>query len=99
MGYKLVDCRCQNCGVVQEYLAHHSEEVPYICNSCGMRTLFVIPSAPAIRTSDSASFLDGHKRKHMQDLKEAARLEVAAANAEGEEKAAIKKEIYRLTKL
>jgi len=35
----------------------------------------------------------------MQDLKEAARLEVAAANAEGEEKAAIKKEIYRLTKL
>ncbi len=97
MTYKMVDCLCRNCNVRSEYLMRKDEQEPLRCEACQQMTMYIVPSAPAIRTSDSATFLDGTKRKGFQELKEAARLEVLKANAESpQEKAAIANEIHKL---
>lgn len=97
MTFKMIDFLCHNCNLRNEYLLERTATEPFECPSCREKTCYIVPSAPAIRTSDSATFLDGTKRKGFQELKEAARLEVLKANMDSpQERTLISNEINKL---
>ena len=60
---KLVDCRCNQCGMLEELLADADArwgDGVADCPECS-GVMQVVPSAPKVRTpNNSVSFLDGH---------------------------------------
>lgn len=93
------DWYCDVCDTRTEHYVDRREpgwdrEKP--CPACGNPHSYKVMSAPAIRTDDnSASYLDGTKRKGVEDMKKAAKLEVqrAALPFNSPERARITKEI------
>jgi putative FmdB family regulatory protein len=93
--------RCSECGHTYDDLIKRSErDQPHICPECGSNTALRTLSAPSIRTSDSASHLDGTNR--FAKLKESWSLRKAKAKAKSDRKPAeekrISKEISKLNK-
>lgn len=96
MGYKLYEVRCVNCRNKEDFLGTEEElQMGAQCTLCGGKSYWT-PSAVAISTSDSASFLDGTKRKGFDELKQVAKLKVAAMDLPQGERKEIKKEIKKL---
>lgn len=79
---------CNHCNVYEETEQSIKEDVrpPLKCVFCGETGHERVWEAPAIRTRQSRTFLDGTDRKGFKDLKEIAKLELqkAAANSETE---------------
>lgn len=72
------------------------------CEVCGSTDTQKVMSAPEIRTDDNAAtFLDGTKRRGVEDLKKAAKLEVEKVRHRpgSPERAAIQREINERKKL
>lgn len=65
------------------------------CPVCGKLTLGRIPSAPTVL---KASWPDGRRSKASQDLREAAKLKVLAADMDSLDRQGISKEISKLEK-
>lgn len=95
---KLIDRLCKNCGHTDEYLKERTEEGPWECSECGVDALVqALLTAPKIRDSTSASFLDGTRREGgFYDLKEANRLQKQMTSVRPEDRREIRKEIQKL---
>lgn len=95
---KLVDRLCKNCGHSDEYLKSKDEEGPWTCESCQVDAMVVaMLTAPRIRDSNSASFLDGTRRAGaFYDLKEANRLKRQMTNLRPEDRKEVRREIQKL---
>ncbi len=95
---KLIDRLCKNCGHTDEYLKDRNEEGPWQCSECQVDSMVAaILSAPKIRDSNSASYLDGTRRAGaFYDLKEANRLKQSMTSMRPEERKAVRAEIKKL---
>lgn len=95
---KLIDRLCKNCGHTDEYLRDRKEEGPWKCEACEMEAMVeALLTAPRIRDSNSASYLDGTRRSGaFYELKEANKLKQQIQNVRPEDRKAIKKEIAKL---
>lgn len=95
---KLIDRLCKNCGHTDEYLRDREEEGPWTCPECQVQALVeALLTAPRIRDSNSASFLDGTKRSGaFYETAEANKLKRSLQNYKPEERKAIKNEIRKL---
>ena len=95
---KLIDRLCKNCGHTDEYLRDRTEEGPWECSECNVEAMVeAMLTAPRIRDSNSASFLDGTRREGaFYDMKESNRLQKQMTNMRPEERKAVKKEIQKL---
>lgn len=95
---KLIDRLCKNCGHQDEYLRDRTEEGPWACSECNVQSMVeALLTAPKIRDSNSASFLDGTKRSGaFYELAEANKLKKTLVNHRPEERKAIKNEIRKL---
>jgi len=95
---KLIDRLCKNCGHTDEYLKGNTEEEPWQCSECNVESMVqAILTAPKIRDSNSASFLDGTRRAgSFYDLKEANKLKQTMTSFRPEERKAIRQEIKKL---
>jgi hypothetical protein len=83
MGFKVFDYWCDACQLRNEHVVTDeeiAEGAKKECFSCGEVVAYRVISAPAIRTEDNAvTFLDGTKRKGLDDMKKIAKLEVQKA--------------------
>jgi hypothetical protein len=111
MGYKLYDFMCPECLFVEEHLCSaediNGEAPPKYCPVCEGKTdgmgmplfveMFRRMPAPNLRTdNNSASYVDGTKRKGFAEGKIAADLEVVKAGTyDRAEKERIQKEILK----
>lgn len=106
MSYIMIDVQCSRClhkmerlvkrPEMDDILICQQEEEGVICQGEVKR----VPSAPAINTSDSASFLDGTDRgAGFNKAKEAAKLKVLAADLPHDKREAVQKEIRKLEKI
>lgn len=98
MGIKVIDILCTSCQAKEEKVIDYPEEwnKEWECASCGGLALRTV-SSPAIRTSDSRTFLDGTDRgQEFNNMKMAAKLKVLAADMAPNERSEIKKEIRKL---
>ena len=95
---KLIDRLCKNCGHQDEYLRDRNEEGPWACSQCNVQSMVeALLTAPKIRDSNSASFLDGTKRSGaFYEAAEANKLKKTLQNHKPEERKAIKNEIRKL---
>lgn len=95
---KLIDRLCKNCGHQDEYLRDRTEEGPWACSECNVQSMVeALLTAPKIRDSNSASFLDGTKRSGaFYELAEANKLKKTLQNHKPQERKAIKNEIRKL---
>lgn len=82
--FKCYDFYCESCDHKTEHVVDTREpdwETTQECELCGKKEAYRVMSAPAIRTADNAvSYLDGTKREGFEDLKKAAKLEVAKSS-------------------
>lgn len=93
--------RCSDCGHMYDDLIKRSErDQPQLCPDCGNTSALRTMSVPSIRTSDSASHVDGTNR--FAKLKETWTLRQAKAKAKVDRKPAeerrIAQEISKLNK-
>lgn len=95
---KLIDRLCKNCGHTDEYLRDRTEEGPWECSECKVEAMVqAMLTAPRIRDSNSASFLDGTRRAGaFYDLKEANRLKRQMTNLRPEQRKEVRAEIKKL---
>jgi hypothetical protein len=95
---KLIDRLCKNCGHSDEYLKERMEEGPWECSECKVDAMVqALLTAPKIRDSTSASFLDGTRREGaFYDAKEANRLQKQMTSVRPSERKHLKKEIQKL---
>ena len=95
---KLIDRLCKNCGHSDEYLRDRTEEGPWKCESCGVDAMVeTLLTAPRIRDSNSASYLDGTRRSgSFYELKEANKLKQSLQSLRPEDRKELKKEIVKL---
>jgi predicted nucleic acid-binding Zn ribbon protein len=95
---KLIDRLCKNCGHQDEYLRDRTEEGPWECSECNVRSMVeALLTAPKIRDSNSASFLDGTKRSGaFYEAAEANKLKKTLQNHKPAERKAIRNEIRKL---
>lgn len=95
---KLIDRLCKNCGHIDEYLRDRTEEGPWECSECKVESMVeAMLTAPRIRDSNSASFLDGTRRSGaFYDAKEANRLKRQMTNLRPEQRKEVRAEIKKL---
>lgn len=95
---KLIDRLCKNCGHSDEYLKDRTEEGPWPCEACEVEAMVeAILTAPRIRDSNSASFLDGTRREGaFYDTAEANRLKRQMTNLRPENRKEVRAEIKKL---
>jgi len=95
---KLIDRLCKNCGHTDEYLRDRTEEGPWECGECKVESMVeAMLTAPRIRDSNSASFLDGTRRSGaFYDAKEANRLKRQMTNLRPEQRKEVRAEIKKL---
>jgi predicted nucleic acid-binding Zn ribbon protein len=95
---KLIDRLCKNCGHTDEYLRDRTEEGPWKCESCEVEAMVeAMLTAPRIRDSNSASYLDGTRRSgSFYELKEANKLKQQLQSVRPEDRKPLKKEIAKL---
>lgn len=95
---KLIDRLCKNCGHTDEYLRDRTEEGPWKCESCEVTAMVeALLTAPRIRDSTSASYLDGTRRSGaFYETAEANKLKRQMQNVRPEERKFIRKEIKKL---
>jgi hypothetical protein len=97
--YKVFDWLCADC--------YHKEEIvvdtalpewdsPRSCSACGTGEARRCPSSPAVQ---KATFVDGTKRKGMEDMKEVAKLEMIKANTRPDKRDEVSKEIMERRKV
>ena len=94
-----IDLLCESCGaraVATVPREEASYETRWQCEECLEPTLKRIPSAPTVL---KASWPDGYRSKHSQDLKEASQLEIAMADMPQDKRAGISREIRKLKEL
>lgn len=99
--WESVRLKCELCGNIFDDLVKRAErDEQHICLSCGERAAIRIMAVPSIRTSDSASHLDGTNR--FSKLKETWALRQAKAKAKAgrdfAEEKRISKEINKVNK-
>lgn len=95
---KLIDRLCKNCGHFDEYLRDRTEEGPWECGSCRVEAMVeALLTAPRIRDTNSASYLDGTRRSgSFYELKEANKLKMSLQSLRPEDRKELKKEIVKL---
>lgn len=97
--FKCYDYLCDTCHEKTEWLVNTSDpawDAAKDCMKCGRGKCRRAPSAPPVQ---KASYVDGTKRKGMEDLKKIADLEVIKANTPPEKRGEIAKEIHERRKL
>lgn len=97
--FKCYDYLCKACGEKTEWLVNTADpdwDAPKDCMKCGRGKAYRAPSSPPVQ---KASYVDGTKRKGMEDLKEAAKLEQAKANLPPEKRHDMEKAIKELKKV
>ena len=95
--YISIDTLCEDCGARDSMTLPRSEatyEARWGCLDCLLsNSVKRVPSSPMVL---KASYPDGHRSRHSQDLKEAARLDVEMASLPGDKRAGVAKEIAKL---
>lgn len=98
MAIRIIESLCKRCYHKDEHVIDYPQEwdKEWECSQCGSPSFRTI-SAPSIRTSDSASFVDGTDRgSEFNKLKLAAKLKVEASSLPHDKRDEIKKEIKKL---
>jgi hypothetical protein len=95
---KLIDRLCKNCQHSDEYLKDRTEEGPWQCSECKVDAMVeAMLTAPRIRDSNSASFLDGTRREGaFYDAKEANKLKRQMTSLRPENRKEVRAEIKKL---
>ena len=95
---KLIDRLCKNCEHTDEYLKDRTEEGPWKCEACQVDAMVeAMLTAPRIRDSNSASYLDGTRRSgSFYELKEANKLKQQLQSVKPEDRKPLKQEIQKL---
>lgn len=97
----LYNYKCPFCGLIHEEFRSMSErnEPGELC-ACGESLTIRTheKELPAINTSESATALDGSRKKEFQDLREANKLTIDSFNMPPEKRDGINKEIQKLEK-
>jgi ribosomal protein L37AE/L43A len=95
---KLIDRLCKNCEHTDEYLKDRTEEGPWKCEACQVDAMVeAMLTAPRIRDSNSASYLDGTRRSgSFYELKEANKLKQQLQSVRPEDRKPLKAEIQKL---
>lgn len=97
--FKCYDYLCNKCGEKTEWLVNTADpewDNPKDCMKCGRGKCFRAPSAPPVQ---KASYVDGTKRKGMEDMKKVAELEVQKANLPPDKRGEVNKEIHERRKI
>ena len=89
------DYSCTSCGEESTFLVPYVDrEKEQVCNHCGSAAKYKFP-CPPIRTSDSASFVDGTSRG-WENIKEANKIKREALNLPDSKRGKHKEEIKKL---